>query len=157
EQGPAADVAIVDAGGCVVAATQTERGACLDDLPEVQAALRGEYSALTREPEQAWPFSPERLKDYRSVRVFVALPVSLGGRAAGAVRMSARSSGPLEAFWEHRRTVGLAALLCVIFMVGVTHFFSRMISRPVQAVTAAADAVAHGETPPALTPRRNVP
>jgi two-component system sensor histidine kinase ChvG len=63
--------------------------------------------------------------------------------------MSARSSGPLEAAWEHRGTVAVALLACVLFMLGLTYFLSRVISRPVQQLTVAAEAVARGESPPA--------
>jgi signal transduction histidine kinase len=64
--------------------------------------------------------------------------------------MSTRSSGPLEAAVDHRRTALLAALGCALFMLAVTHFLSRAISRPVRAVTAAAEAVARGEAPSAI-------
>jgi len=150
ERRRSSEVELLDAAGCVLAATDQPPGACLDHLPEVGSAIGGEYAALTRDAAGLESFSLGDLKRYRSVRVFVAMPVRIGGRPAGIVRMSTRSSGPLEAALDHRRTVLLAMLGCLLFMFAVTHFLSRAISRPVRAVTAAAEAVARGEPPTAI-------
>jgi signal transduction histidine kinase len=108
--------------------------------------------ALTRAPAPLTGVSLDDITRYRSVLVFVALPVWSGGTLAGVVRMSARSSGPLEAAWDHRGTVAIALLACFLFMLGLTYFLSRVISRPVQQLTSAAEAVARGESlPPAAT------
>jgi signal transduction histidine kinase len=144
------EVELLDAQGCVLAGSDMRPGTCLDDFPEVISAVQGTYMAVTRAPAPLARVSLDQLKRYRSVLVYVALPVWSGARVArvaGVVRMSARSSGPLEAAWDHRGTVALALLACVLFMLAITHFLSRVISRPVQALTVAAEAVARGEAP----------
>jgi signal transduction histidine kinase len=151
ERRRSSQVELLDASGCVLAATDEKPGACLDPLPEVAAALRGEYMAVARAPQVLEAFSLDALRSYRSVLVFAAVPVRFEGELAGVVRMSTRSSGPFEALIDHRATVLLAAIVCGLLMAAVTHFFSRAISRPVRAVTAAAEAVARGE-PPSVIP-----
>lgn len=146
ERRHSSDVELLDPDGCVLAASDLASGTCLEQLPEVAPALAGEYMAVTRAPAALTRVSLDDITRYRSVLVFVALPVWASGKLAGVVRMSARSSGPLEAAWDHRGTVAIALLACVLFMLGVTSFLSRVISRPVQQLTAAAEAVARGES-----------
>jgi signal transduction histidine kinase len=45
----------------------------------------------------------------------------------------------------------------VLFMIAVTHFFSRVISRPLGAITAVAEAIARGDPPQPFAPRGVVP
>ena len=157
ERRRSSQVELLDASGCVLAATDEKNGACLDPLPEVAAALKGEYRALARTPQTLEEWSLDALRDYRRVLVFAALPVRYDGRLAGVVRMSTRSSGPLEALIDHRGTVLLAACVCGLLMIAVTQFLSRVISRPVRRVTAAAEAVARGEPPSAVTVEASAP
>lgn len=146
ERRHSSEVELLDGSGCVLGASDLAPGTCLDQLPEVAPALAGEYMAVTRAPAALTRVSLEDITRYRSVLVFVALPVWADGKLAGVVRMSARSSGPLEAAWEHRGTVAIALLACVLFMLGLTYFLSRVISRPVQQLTMAAERVARGES-----------
>lgn len=146
ERRHSSEVELLDPNGCVLAASDLPLGTCLDRLPEVAPALTGEYMALTRAPASLTRVSLEDIKNYRSVLVFVALPVWAKGQLAGVVRMSARSSGLFEAAWDHRGTVAVALSACVLFMLALTFFLSRVISRPVQQLTAAAEAVARGES-----------
>lgn len=146
ERRHSSDVELLDPDGCVLAASDLALGTCLDQLPEVAPALTGEYMAVTRAPAPLTGVSLNDITQYRSVLVFVALPVWAKGQLAGVVRMSARSSGLFEAAWDHRGTVALALSACLLFMLALTLFLSRAISRPVQQLTAAAEAVARGES-----------
>jgi signal transduction histidine kinase len=150
ERRRSSEVELLDAAGCVLSATDQPPRACLHHLSEVVGARGGVYAAAARDPAGLDSFALADLKRYRSVRVFAALPVQVDGRLAGIVRMSTRSSGPLEAALDHRRTVLLAGVGCVLFMLAVTHLLSRAISRPVRAVTAAAEGVVRGEAPSAI-------
>jgi signal transduction histidine kinase len=142
------EVELLDARGCVIAATGMASGACLDELPEVRAALAGDYAAAARQRVEAARTSWGALRRwFGSVQVAIALPVNEDGRVVGVVRMAQPSSSPLEAVWDHRATVLLGLLAVGAFMFGVTHFFSRVISRPVRAITAMAEAVARGNPP----------
>jgi signal transduction histidine kinase len=154
----ASQVELLDAQGCVIAATDAPPGACLDALPEVRAALAGQYAAAARERGDA-PGAPwsDLQRWLGSIQVATALPVHLDGRVVGVVRMEQPSSSPLEAVWDHRGTVLLGFLAVGFFMFGVTHFFSRAISRPVRAITAVAEAVAHGDPPQPFAPAGLVP
>jgi signal transduction histidine kinase len=85
------------------------------------------------------------------------MPVLDGSGVVGAVWMSRTSSSPLEVVWTLRYTVLAGLLLCLAVTMAISAFLSRRIVRPVQAITAAADAVARGEPPRALTPSGFVP
>jgi signal transduction histidine kinase len=154
----ASQIELLDDRGCVIAGTDVPTGACLDALPEVQAALAGQYAAAARERSDA-PGTPwsDLQRWLGSIQVATALPVELNGGVVGVVRMEQPSSSPLEAVWDHRGTVLLGFLAVGLFMFGVTHFFSRAISRPVRAITAVAEAVAHGDPPQPFAPAGLVP
>ena len=152
------EVELLDPRGCAIAATDVARGACLDQLPEVRAAIDGQYGAAARERADAGSAPWNEVQRWLgSIQVATALPVRLGGRVVGVVRMAQPSSSPLEAVWDHRGTVLLALLAIGFFMFGVTHFFSRAISRPVRAITRVAEAVAHGDPPQPFAPAGLVP
>jgi signal transduction histidine kinase len=137
---------ILDPHGCIVASTGKDVGACVDDLPEVQAALTGTYAAVARQRVLSGGPPPLSSRSRRgSVRVFTATPVWSDGRVIGVIYMSRTSSSPLEAVWTLRYTVLVALLGCLLLMTAVSLFFSRAISRPVQSITAAAEAIARGE------------
>jgi len=142
---------VLDATGCVVASTGGDRGACLDHLPEVQSALAGGYAAVARERVHNEP-SPALSSPSRrgAVRVFTVTPIRNDGQIVGAVYMSRTSSSPLEAVWDLRYTVLAALALCLTLTLVVSTILSRWIIRPVQATTAAVDAVARGESAPSL-------
>ena len=137
---------VLDAAGCVVATTGEDLGACLDGRPEVDAALAGHYAAIARRRIREDPTPPLTGIGRRGdVRVFSALPVKQGERVIGAVYMSRTSSSPLEVVWKQRQTVFVGFGLCLLLMGAVTLLFSRMISRPLRGITAAAAAVARGD------------
>lgn len=149
---------LLDETGCVVATTGADAGACLDHLPEVRRALRGDYAATARERRYVGP--PPALGSLSrrgTVRVFVALPVVEDGVPAGAVLMSRTSSSPLEAVWTLRYTVLAGLALCVALTIAVSAVLSRGIVRPVRAITAAAAAVTRGEPSRSLAPSGFVP
>jgi signal transduction histidine kinase len=154
----ASEVELLDPRGCAIVANDITPGACLDTLPEVRAALAGQYAAAARERVDAAraPWS-EVQRWLGSIQVATALPVRVDGRVVGVVRMAQPTSSPLEAVWVHRGTVLLALLAVGFFMFGVTHFFSRAISRPVRAITAVAEAVAHGDPPQPFAPAGLIP
>jgi len=144
----AATTELLDVRGCAIVANDVAPGACRDALPEVRAALDGHYAATARERADSarsrWPGLRRWLG---SVEVATALPLAQDGHLIGVVRMAQASSSPLEAVWDHRATVLLGLLAVGAFMFGVTHFFSRVISRPVRAITAMAETVAQGDPP----------
>lgn len=150
----ATEMAVLDEDGCAVATVYGPVGVCFDDLPEVREALQGHYTARARERAALQSLSPSDIGRTGAVRVSTALPVYFGDRLIGVVHATQRASGPLEAVLDHRWTVIVAVAICVFLMLAVTWFLTRAISRPVRAVTSAAQAVARGEPPqPIPTPR----
>jgi signal transduction histidine kinase len=149
---------VLDAQGCVVATSGGELGACLDELPEVRAALSGRYAAVARRRISDEPLPPlESISRRGTVRVFAALPVLLEGRVVGVVRLSRTSRDLVEGLWAQRRPLLLGLGGCVLLTAAISLFFAWTISRPVRAITSAAQAIARGEPPRGLEPRGFVP
>jgi len=149
---------VLDKGGCVVASSGTWLGACLDGVAEIDAALEGRYAAAARER-----YSDEPKPSFASisrrgdVRVFTALPILADGEVIGAVWMSRTSMAPLKAAWLNRRPLTIGVLATVLLTLLISLFLARTITRPVQRITGAAEAVARGERRRDLSPRGFAP
>lgn len=146
--------------GCVVASSGAGHGSCLDDLPEVQRALAGDYAAALRDRTREAPDAALGALGRRGrVRVHVAMPVrqddgGVMGGVIGVVRMSRTALDPAKALWFDRRRLLVALLVCTGVAALVSLLLSRTLSRPLRAVTAAARATARGEPrQPIATPR----
>lgn len=137
---------ILDREGCVVASSGEGIGECIDDLPEVRAALAGRYAAVARE-RMSDHFAPlGGISRRGDIRVYAALPVFSDGRVIGVVRMSRTSVDPLESLWEHRWKFAAALLIGLLLTAAVTTFLTVRIARPVEDITQAAEAIAGGDT-----------
>jgi signal transduction histidine kinase len=145
-------VRILDERGCVVATTRSELGACIDELPEVRGALDGRYTAVTRRRISDEPPAPySSLSRAGDIRVYTALPIFADGRVVGVVRASRTSLSIGKVLWTHRNRLLLAALLSALATLPLSFFLSRAISRPMERLSAAAEAVARGEPRARLT------
>lgn len=145
-------VRVIEARGCVVASTGEDVGLAMDLIPEVSAALRGDYAAIARPRQTDNPSPPLGGISRRGrLRVFTATPVFAAGKVIGVVRMSRTSLDPVEALWRQRRTLALALVGSLLLTLGVSWFFARVITAPVRAITGAALAIAGGR------PRRPLP
>jgi signal transduction histidine kinase len=71
--------------------------------------------------------------------------------------MSRTSLDPLEWLAGHWPAVVAASLACVLLTAGISWFLGYAISRPVRAITRAAQAVARGEQRPRFSPAGIVP
>ncbi|MFN3202934.1 MAG: sensor histidine kinase [Bradymonadia bacterium] len=152
---------VINAEGCVVASTADEIGQCVEHLPEVRAALGGRYAAVARPRHSSSPQPSLRsplgaISRRGTLRVFTATPLFADGQIIGVVRMSRTSIDPLEALYRQRRTLGLAFVGSLLLIVGMSFFFARVITAPVRAITAAAEAIAAGR-PREPLPRGLVP
>ncbi|MBW2277781.1 MAG: HAMP domain-containing protein [Deltaproteobacteria bacterium] len=149
---------VFDKHGCIVASSGTWLGACLDGVAELDAALDGRYAASARER-----YSDEPKPSFASisrrgdVRVFTALPIFADGEVIGAVWMSRTSMAPLKAAWLNRRPLTIGVLATVLLTALISLFLARTITRPVQRITAAAEAVARGERRRDLAPKGFAP
>lgn len=144
---------VLDAKGCVVATTGTQLGECLDGLPEVEAALAGRYHAVVRQRISDEPPPPlSSISRRGQIRLFTALPLFDDGRVIGVVRMSRTSIDPIKALWIHRDTLQWAFAGCLLLTIAISVFLARTITRPVRAITDAAQAIARGEARRPLPP-----
>jgi len=144
--------------GCIVASSGAWLGACLDGVVEVDAALAGRYAASARERYSDEPAPPLASISRRGdVRVFAALPIFSDGQVIGAVWMSRTSMEPLKAAWLNRRPLAIGVLVTVLLTALISLFLARAITRPVQRITTAAEAVARGERRRDLAPRGFAP
>jgi signal transduction histidine kinase len=139
-------VRVLDASGCVVATTRSEAGACMDDLPEVERALHGRYSAVLRErisDEPAPPYGDVRRRG--GVRVFTALPVFSNGKVIAVVRASRTGLDAISSLWANRRGLLLAGLIFSGLSVAISVLFSAAIAAPLRRLMRSARAIARGE------------
>ncbi len=138
-------VRILDARGCVVATTRGEADLCMDDLPEVRAALDGHYTAVARQRISDQPLPPVAdVRSRGSVRVFSALPIFADGRVIGVVRVSRTSLDALTSLWHNRRGLLWAAAASMGLTVLVSIIFASLIGRPLTRITRTASAIAKG-------------
>ncbi len=136
---------ILDRNGCVVATSGTELGACFDQLPEVQAALRGEYEAVPRRRDSDRPLPPlGSLRRRGNVRVHTAMPIRFHDEVIGVVSMSRTSLDPLEALWHERHWIMAVGAVTLAVTIAMSFLSARAIARPVRKLTAAAREVARG-------------
>lgn len=140
------DALLLGPDGCAIASSRGDPPGCFGDRPEVAEAMAGTYDAVVRDRGEVEDRDDTRRPRGR-VRVYTALPIDLDGRVASIVYMSRPSSSPLEAVWTLRHTIAVALIGCLAIMITVSLFLSWAISRPVWAITNAADAVARGEPP----------
>jgi signal transduction histidine kinase len=139
-------VRVLDPRGVVVASSGGELGAVLDDLPEVQGAMRGQYTVVGRERISDEPAPPlDGIRRRGRVRLFTALPVFRDGALVAVVRASRTGVDVIEALWLYRGEMSLALLACIGLTMSVAWALSRAISRPVRDLMDAARAITRGE------------
>ncbi len=135
---------VLDANGTVIAG-QSEIGESLSHVTEVKRALGGRYASVLRERTVKNPQPIYSISRGTSVRVFVALPVVLGGKVAGVVYASRTPSNILKEMFLKRETV----FWVVLFVLGATFvvgfIFARAISGPIKALTARSLMIGKGD------------
>jgi signal transduction histidine kinase len=142
---------VLDRQGVVVAASGEGLGFSLAAMPEVAEALAGRPASTLR----ARSVTSDQRRGAASIsrsaafRVFVAQPISERGEVIGAVLLS-RTPPSIEQTLHHkRREIGLLVAALLLAAGGLALFTATTVSRPIQAVTAQARAVAAGAPPPA--------
>lgn len=159
-------VRVVDRNGLVVASGQGERGYRVDHLPEVQAALHGDYRPVLRRrysDEAAPPVSA--LSRAAALRVSIAIPVfanpraPVGGKAQvlGAVYASRTPLDPRKALWQWRQKLILPVLVSIVVTLAIAVLLSVTIAGPLVRLRHFAEAVAQGKTIRAAAPDRTAP
>ncbi|MGG5822999.1 ATP-binding protein [Falsiroseomonas sp. HW251] len=137
---------ILDARGIVVASSGGDAGLSLADQKEVSDALAGRAAAVIRarvlSPDQ--PTGSGGISRAAAIRVFVAQPVTQDGRVIGAVLLSRTPVSLDQALRGKRAEIAIAAAILLLLAGAVALFTATTVSRPIQAVTAQARAVAAG-------------
>jgi signal transduction histidine kinase len=137
---------VLDAQGMVVASSGGDLGLSLADQQEVAAALAGRATAVLRarivSPDQ--PTGAGSISRGAAFRVFVAQPVLQDGAVIGAVLLSRTPASLDQALRGKRAEIALGATALLLLAGGLALFTATTVSRPIQAVTAQARAVAAG-------------
>ena len=150
-----AAVRVLDAHGTVVASPLQVVGYRLDHLPEVAAALSGDYSPVLRQRFSGSPRpSLSSISRAADVRVSIAVPVFVdprgrpgeGARVLGVVYNARTPLGPAKAFWAWRRRLYPPILASVAIVLAVAAFLAFTIRRPLVRLRRYAERVARGET-----------
>ncbi len=137
---------VLDAGGCVVASSAGQHGACLDDLAEVEHALAGQYAAVLRH-RVALEQTPgyESISRRGRVHVHIALPIFSQGEVIGVVRMVRTAIDPGKALWFDRYRLLAVFGGCALVTAVLSLFLSRTLTQPLRDVTQVARGIARGE------------
>ena len=131
-----AGIRVVDVHGTIVASTRTEeRGQSIAAHEEVRRALTGEFVSLLRQRISSSPRPPiESISRGTTVRVFVAMPIFVGDRVAGAVVLSRTPMSIMKALYTNRVILGLmlATLLAGVALITILTLVT--IRNPIQAL-----------------------
>jgi signal transduction histidine kinase len=151
-------VRVLDAKGCVVATTGGQANRCVYPLPEVQAALAGQYASTVRKrlpPEPLPPLGDIRLRG--SLQVFTALPVFSQGRLIGVITASRTGLDALSSLWQIRRGLLVAIAVAFGMAIVISLVFARAIAGPMHSITRKAKAIANGDPLGDFVPRGFTP
>jgi signal transduction histidine kinase len=149
---------VLDAAGCIVATSGDDLGGCLDEAPEVRAALAGSQGLTIRERVSDEPAPPPwSMRRRGKHRVYTATPIHHEGAVIGVVRMSRTAIAPEEWLWRHRGPMLALALVCALGVPLITYSLSHAISLPLRRIARAAHAISNGDDPGSLAPRGIAP
>jgi signal transduction histidine kinase len=137
---------VLNKDACVVASTGGQTDQCVVPAPEVESALRGEYTAVARRRQPPDPLPP--LGDIQSrgtLQVFTALPVFSNGQVIAVVTATRTGLDALSSLWQIRRGLLLAIAVAMALISAISLLFARAIAGPTLAITRKAKAVAAGD------------
>jgi signal transduction histidine kinase len=146
-------IRVVDADGVVVASSARAHGYSLAHLPEVAAALAGDYQPVLRRRVSDEPPPPvTSLSRTADLRVSLAVPVfrdprarpGTGAEVIGAVFASRTPLDTTQALWAWREKLYLPFWVSVLVTLGAVVFLSITLSRPLARLRAHAEQVAAG-------------
>lgn len=145
-------VRVLNPQGVVVAGTG-DIGLSFGELPEVSAALRGEYKSMLRARVSKNPRPPvTSISRGTDTRVFVAVPVIDAGRVVGAVYISRSPRNILKALYDEKEKVFLGGAFVLGATALVALLLSYAIGRPLRVLSRRALALAAGDKSDANIP-----
>ncbi|MBI5527929.1 MAG: hypothetical protein HY897_16485 [Deltaproteobacteria bacterium] len=133
-------VRVVDHHGIVVASSAGLKGDDLSERDEVARALAGRYTSVLR--ERAEIARPGPLSRYSRYRIYVALPIIVHDRVAGAIYIGRTSLTLFRDLWEDRFTVALAVMLVVTLTIGIV--IAAFVASPLKKTVRRAQEIAAG-------------
>lgn len=137
---------LLDPKGVAVAGGQ-EVGLSLGHVAEVATALRGWYDAVLRQRiSDQPPPSLYSVSRGAKVRVFVAMPVIIDGRVAGAVYLSRTPNNIVKHLYAERGKLALAGLAVLAITLLIGYVFVRVISRPINELLDRTRRIAAGDS-----------
>ena len=146
QQQTLAGFSVVDPQGVVVAATNLPLGVSIVNHEEVRQALAGETVSLLRQRVLSSDPPPlESISRGARIRVFVAAPVWLHDRVAGAVLLVRTPGNIKQALRGKQRELLTGGALLLALALALTLFSSVTISRPLRALVEQARRGARGE------------
>ncbi|MCB1381908.1 MAG: HAMP domain-containing histidine kinase [Notoacmeibacter sp.] len=136
---------ILDPHGTVIAGGG-ETGLSLAHVPEVAAALAGRVTPVLRIRVSDQPPPPVySVSRGTKVRVFLAYPVVLRNRVAGAIYVSRTPSNIVKHLHEERGKLALAALATLSATLLIGFVAARTITRPILELTGRTRRIAAGD------------
>lgn len=139
-----AAIQLLDPFGTVL--TGRDAGLSLAHVPEVAAALGGVLTRTlrTRLRERPTPLIYAVTKG-ASLRVFVAFPVLVDGRVAGAVYASRTPAHMLQMAWAERRSLAFAAAASFAAVLLFAFLGARTVTGPLRALAERTRRIAGGD------------
>jgi signal transduction histidine kinase len=136
---------LLDHNGVVIAGGG-EIGRSLAHVDEVRAALSGSYASVLRKRVRDEP-DPSLYSISRGtkVRVFVAMPVVVDNKVAGAVYLSRTPSNIVKHLYGERWKVLLAAITVLGTTLLIAFVFVRTISQPIHELIGRTARIAAGD------------
>lgn len=131
-------IRIVNAQGVVLVDNENrEVGADLKADPLIMPALRGEYASQTETGADP--------------KLAVAVPIAVDGQTVGAAYLSQSLRDVLTVLQDLRVRLALSTFIALVLAAVVGWWLSRRITRPVQQLTLAAEAIAAGQFDQSVT------
>jgi signal transduction histidine kinase len=141
-----AGMRILDENGMVVAG-RDEVNLSLAHIPEVQRALKGQYTATLRERiSDEPPPSIASLSRGTGIRIFCAFPIIDKGKVYGVVYLSRTPQNILKHLYSIKEKVILLALVLLGLGGIIVLFISSRLSRPIRELIEQTQKVTSGES-----------
>jgi two-component system sensor histidine kinase ChvG len=139
-----ASILLLDRYGRVIHGFET--GGSQAQLPEVQAALKGDGRTVLRRNGAYHPrYSFEWLSRASALRIHHARPILAGDRVVGVLLMSRSPRALFRGMYEDRLKIALGIGLIFGILVVLSGLVSRGVARPIEALSAASRDVAAGQ------------
>ena len=139
-----ASIRLLDARGLVLLG-RDDVGGSYAALPEIRSARSGEPRTVLRARGDYNPrYALEFLSRASGIRVHHARPISDDGRVIGVLMLSRSPRGLFLGIYQDRGKIALGVGLIFLTLLGLVALLSRGITRPIAALGAATEQVAHG-------------